>query len=68
MPPIVVAGSTGDPIVPLAWSERLAAYLGGAFVTRDGVGHEVFNTCTNDIFEHLLLGLETPPPGTVCTD
>lgn len=68
-PPIVVVGSTEDPVTPYAWAEALAHQLAhGVLLTRVGYGHTgyPFSSCVRtDVDQYLLTG--TPPPaGTTC--
>lgn len=63
--PIVVIGTTNDPVTPRQWSEALAAQLGGAaqLVIFDGQGHSSFaagNTCLDDEVVDYLVDLTVP--------
>ncbi len=67
--PILLIGSSGDPLTPYSWAEAVARQLGNArLLTRDGPGHTAYfnSTCvqtwTDDFFGTLTL----PPKGTVC--
>jgi pimeloyl-ACP methyl ester carboxylesterase len=62
-PPILVVGSTGDPVTPYAWAEALAAQLGsGVLVTRHGDGHAAYpySACTRSIEDAYLVSLTVP--------
>jgi pimeloyl-ACP methyl ester carboxylesterase len=68
-PPIVVVGSTGDPVTPYAGAQHLAQQLThGVLLTRDGSGHTGYgaSTCVQTNVDTYLLTLQTPPVGTVC--
>jgi pimeloyl-ACP methyl ester carboxylesterase len=68
-PPIVVVGSTGDPVTPYAWAEALAHQLDrGVLVTRTGFGHTgySFSSCVRANVDHYLLTLHPPAPGLRC--
>jgi pimeloyl-ACP methyl ester carboxylesterase len=68
-PPIVVVGSTGDPITPYSWAQSLTAELGNAvLLTRVGDGHTAYgaSSCIRDAVDRYLITLATPPPGTRC--
>ncbi|HET9692718.1 MAG TPA: alpha/beta hydrolase [Acidimicrobiales bacterium] len=68
-PPIVVVGSTGDPITPYAWARHLAAELGsGVLLTRVGDGHTALpaSGCVRSAVATYLVGLVAPAPGTRC--
>jgi pimeloyl-ACP methyl ester carboxylesterase len=67
--PVLLIGSTGDPLTPYSWAQAVARQLGNArLLTRDGPGHTAYfnSTCvqtwTDDFFGTLTL----PPKGTVC--
>ncbi|HLI02014.1 MAG TPA: alpha/beta hydrolase [Acidimicrobiales bacterium] len=68
-PPIVVVGSTEDPITPYAWAKSLAGQLQhGVLLTRDGYGHTgyEYSACIrNDVDAYLLRGT-VPARGTTC--
>jgi hypothetical protein len=68
-PPIVVIGSTGDPVTPYSWAQGLASQLGsGVLLTRVGDGHTgyVFSSCVRRIVDAYLVKLVPPAPGTSC--
>ena len=68
--PILVAGTTGDPATPYAWSEALAAALpDSVLLTRNGEGHTAYltsNRCIDDAVNNYLLTGTPPPAGTTC--
>jgi pimeloyl-ACP methyl ester carboxylesterase len=67
--PIVVVGSTGDPITPYSWAHSLSAELGNAvLLTRVGDGHTAYedSSCIRSWVDRYLITLATPPPGTRC--
>jgi len=64
-PPILVVGSTGDPVTPYAWAQALARELGsGVLVTRHGDGHAAypFSACVRAIEDAYLVSLQIPSP------
>jgi len=68
--PIVVIGTTNDPVTPPQWSEALAGRLGGEaqLVVFDGQGHTSFPAgiaCLDDRVVDYLVDL-TVPPGRPC--
>jgi pimeloyl-ACP methyl ester carboxylesterase len=68
-PPILVVGSTGDPITPYAWAQSLAGQLQhGVLLTRVGDGHTAYraSSCIRDKVDRYLIDLAVPPPGTRC--
>ncbi len=68
-PPILVVGSTGDPITPYAWAQSLAAQLQhGVLLTRVGDGHTGYRAsrCIRDDVDRYLIDLTVPAPGTRC--
>lgn len=68
-PPIVVVGSTGDPVTPYAWAVALAHQLShGVLLTRTGYGHTgyAFSSCIRSAVDTYLLTLRPPKAGTVC--
>lgn len=67
--PIVVVGSTGDPITPYPWAEHLAAQLGtGVLLTRVGDGHTAYSasSCVRAAVDAYLVSLRPPASGTRC--
>jgi pimeloyl-ACP methyl ester carboxylesterase len=68
-PPIVVVGTTHDPITPYAWAEALASQLDrGVLLTREGYGHTAYgySSCIRTVVDRYLLTTTPPKPGTVC--
>jgi TAP-like protein len=68
-PPIVVVGSTGDPVTPYSWAQALASQLQhGVLLTRDGYGHSAYgySSCIRTDVDDYLLYLKVPPKGTTC--
>lgn len=64
-PPIVVVGSTGDPVTRYEWAQNLARELGsGVLVTRHGDGHAgyPFSQCVRDAVDAYLVSLTLPGP------
>jgi pimeloyl-ACP methyl ester carboxylesterase len=70
-PPILVVGTTGDPVTPYAWARSLAGELsGGVLLTWQGQSHVAYyySACVRAIDQAYLLAGTLPAPGTVCTD
>lgn len=70
-PPILVVGTTGDPVTPYAWSVSLAHELsGGVLLTWDGNSHVAYfsSPCVRSIVQTYLVEGTPPSPGTTCTD
>jgi pimeloyl-ACP methyl ester carboxylesterase len=68
-PPIVVVGSTGDPITPYAWAKALASQLQhGVLLTRTGYGHTAYgaSSCIRTDVDNYFLHLQVPAKGTTC--
>jgi pimeloyl-ACP methyl ester carboxylesterase len=68
-PPIVVVGSTGDPITPYAWAQDLARQLdSGVLITRVGDGHTAYQVspCIRNDVDRYLIDLTPPAAGTRC--
>lgn len=68
-PPIVVVGSTGDPITPYQWAQSLASQLqSGVLLTREGDGHTAYrsSSCIRGDVDAYLINLTVPAPGTRC--
>ena len=59
--PVLVIGSTGDPITPYSWSQHMAAAISGArLLTRQGNGHTALYTtfmagCTGTAIEKFFV-------------
>ncbi|MEP6623276.1 MAG: alpha/beta hydrolase [Acidimicrobiia bacterium] len=68
--PIVVVGTTGDPVTPLALAQGLARELGsGRLVTVTGSTHTATlngNGCLDAIITRYLVDLEAPKAGATC--
>ena len=67
--PVVVLGTTRDPVTPYAWSQRLAAGLGSAvLVTRVGDGHTAFglSRCVDGVVDRYLLDGRAPAGDLRC--
>ncbi len=67
--PIVVVGTTGDPITPIESSRHLASDLErGVLVTVVADQHTGYqaNTCITNTVDQYLLAHTVPPPGLVC--
>lgn len=68
--PIVVIGTTRDPVTPLAWARALASQLAsGVLVTRNGDGHTAYsegNACINNAVEGFLVRGVVPKKGLAC--
>jgi pimeloyl-ACP methyl ester carboxylesterase len=68
-PPIVVVGSTGDPLTSYADAEAMAKQLtSGVLLTRDGPGHTAYrkSRCIDDAVNAYLIDLQVPAQGTMC--
>ena len=70
-PPILVVGTTGDPVTPYAWAVDLAQQLtGGVLLTWKGASHvaSFYSPCVRATSQAYLLAGTLPAPATVCTD
>ncbi len=70
-PPIVVVGTSGDPVTPYQWAVDLARELTGASVlTWQGQSHVAYfySPCVRAAVQAYLVDGVLPPTGTVCTD
>jgi pimeloyl-ACP methyl ester carboxylesterase len=68
-PPIVVVGSTGDPVTPYSWAQSLSRELArGVLLTRVGDGHTAYGSsaCIRTQVDRYLISLTPPPAGTRC--
>jgi pimeloyl-ACP methyl ester carboxylesterase len=68
-PPILVVGSTGDPITPYSWAQALSQQLAnGVLLTRVGDGHTAYlnSSCIRGRVDQYLIHLTVPPAGTRC--
>jgi pimeloyl-ACP methyl ester carboxylesterase len=69
-PPIVVVGSTGDPITPYAWAQSLSKeLLHGVLLTRQGEGHTGYinSPCIQGDVDAYLISGTAPAAGTTCS-
>jgi len=70
-PPILVVGTTGDPVTPYSWAVGLAKELtGGELLTWQGMSHVAYfySPCVRAAVQTYLVAGTLPPAGTVCTD
>lgn len=69
-PPILVVGTTRDPITPYSWARTLAQTLDhGVLLTRVGDGHTAYdsgNRCIVRKVNAFLVNGTVPAPGTRC--
>jgi pimeloyl-ACP methyl ester carboxylesterase len=68
-PPIIVAGTTGDPYTPLEQTAALADALAtGVLLVREGEGHTGYGegSCIDDLIDDYLIDLTVPEDGTRC--
>lgn len=68
-PPILVVGSTGDPITPYAWARSVASQLPrGVLLTRVGFGHTSYfaSGCVRSDVDNYLITLGLPAAGSRC--
>ncbi len=68
--PVLVVGTTGDPITPIETSRALADDLEeGVLLTVDGFRHTGYglNQCSTDVVDRYLVDLTVPAEGTVCS-
>ncbi|MEU9043826.1 MULTISPECIES: alpha/beta hydrolase [unclassified Kitasatospora] len=67
--PILVVGSTEDPVTPYPWAQRLAAGLEhGVLLTREGDGHTAYDksSCVRTAIAAFLEDGRMPAAGTHC--
>ncbi|KJS52944.1 hypothetical protein VM98_28250 [Streptomyces rubellomurinus subsp. indigoferus] len=67
--PILVVGSTGDPVTPYLWAQRMAAgFAHGVLLTREGDGHTAYDKsgCVRDAVAAFLVDGRMPEAGTYC--
>ena len=68
--PILIVGTSHDPLTPYANARRVSRLLGNAvLLTHDGYGHTSEpdpSACVQRVTSDYLVGLQVPPPGTVC--
>ncbi len=70
-PPILVVGTTGDPVTPYPWAVDLARELtGGALLTWQGQSHvaSFYSACVRAADQAYLVDGTVPAPRTTCTD
>ncbi len=70
-PPIMVVGTTGDPVTPYAWAVDLARELtGGVLLTWRGQSHVayLYSPCVRSDVQAYLVAGTLPAPGTTCAD
>jgi pimeloyl-ACP methyl ester carboxylesterase len=70
-PPILVVGTTGDPVTPYAWAVALAHELtGGVLLTWEGQSHVAtfYSPCVRAAISAYLVDGTLPSPGSVCRD
>lgn len=70
-PPILVVGTTGDPVTPYAWAVALAGELhGGVLLTWRGASHvaSFYSPCVRAASASYLVSGTPPAPGGTCTD
>jgi hypothetical protein len=70
-PPIMVVGTTGDPVTSYQWAVSLAQQLSGGFLlTWRGESHvaSFYSACVRSYEQSYLIDGSLPPAGTVCTD
>jgi pimeloyl-ACP methyl ester carboxylesterase len=70
-PPILVVGTTGDPVTPYAWAVALARELtGGVLLTWRGMSHVAtfYSPCVRAAIQAYVVAGTLPAAGTVCID
>jgi len=70
-PPILVVGTTGDPVTPYRWAVSLAHELsGGVLLTWVGQSHVAYfySSCVRSYDQAYLVDGTLPAPGASCTD
>ncbi len=70
-PPVLVVGTTGDPVTPYAWAVALAGELTGAvLLTWRGASHvaSFYSPCVRAASAAYLVSGTLPASGTTCTD
>lgn len=68
-PPVLLLGAEGDPITPLAGTQRMAdALAAGVLVTWQGTGHAAFprTPCVTSTVQRFLVDGQVPRNGTIC--
>jgi len=68
--PILVVGTTGDPVTPYVWARSLAGQLASArLLTYDGEGHTAYgkgHPCVDQVVEDYLVNGTLPATDTQC--
>jgi pimeloyl-ACP methyl ester carboxylesterase len=70
-PPILVVGTTGDPVTPYTWAVDLAKELnGGVLLSWQGQSHvaSFYSPCVRAAAQAYLVAGILPTPGATCTD
>ncbi len=70
-PPILVVGTTGDPVTPYRWAVALARELtGGTLLTWQGQSHvaSFYSPCVRAAEQAYLIAGTLSAAGTICTD
>jgi pimeloyl-ACP methyl ester carboxylesterase len=70
VPPILLIGSTGDPVTPYDWAKEMNIEIPrSVLLTRDGNGHTSYglDDCIDSTTDQYLIRLVTPASNTVCT-
>jgi hypothetical protein len=70
-PPVLVVGTSDDPVTPYAWSVALAHQLaGGVLLTWNGQSHVAafYSACVRSAISTYLVDLTPPAAGAVCSD
>jgi pimeloyl-ACP methyl ester carboxylesterase len=68
-PPVLVVGTTGDPVTPIESSQAMAdALANGVLLTVDADQHTGYgaNSCVTETVDRYLIDLTAPPQGSVC--
>jgi pimeloyl-ACP methyl ester carboxylesterase len=70
-PPILLVGTTGDPVTPYPEARSLASQLSsGVLLTWRSYTHGAYegpSTCVHNAVDDYLVNLVVPKPGTVCS-
>ena len=70
-PPILVVGTSADPVTPYKWAVSLASQLqGGVLLTWQGKSHVAYfySPCIRAGYEAYLVDGSLPANGSTCTD
>lgn len=69
-PPVLVVGTTGDPVTPYPWAQALADQLDAArLLTYDGEGHTAYrrgSRCVDNAVDAYLIAGVLPGEGATC--